>query len=175
MNYDVDYFIRKFEAIPEEKWLQKNMFFDRDLGKGCAIGWCGFFKPTGEFVDRTPESKALIELFLKHIRRDVILINDGDVPQYNQPTPRQRILAALHDIRKMQQPKREKVKPSISPDLLAPPIPKEEEKIDRHPQSDLFKMLGDLNPNQEQTRIEAVKHDSYNEFGPEWDAGELTI
>lgn len=141
MNYAVDYFIAKFENI--------------ELGvlsfkEGCALGKCGMMK----FSQLTPEAEALVSLFIRCLYDTeptwdgietvskggnahwiVVNINDGMDARYQQPTAKQRILAALYDIRRMQQPevkpKREKVKPSISPDLLAPPIPKEEEKIDR--------------------------------------------
>lgn len=32
------------------------------------------------------------------------LINDGESNEYKQPSPKQRILAALYDIKKMQEP-----------------------------------------------------------------------
>lgn len=128
--YTVDYFIRKFEAIPEERWCV--YVTDDGNGRHCAYGHCLHNDAV------TPESMALIELF--PLNENAAVINNGHSPRYPQPTPKQRILAALHDIKKMQEPevkpepakpKREKIKPSITPDLLAPPIPKETERIDR--------------------------------------------
>lgn len=106
--YDVNYFINKFEAIPEEKWLP-NQF-------GCAYTHCGQY---GEgYKDEAPALSKLFEtlhpLSKNQIKRDiegsryhgwswlVAVINDNncmnDTP-YKQPTPKQRILAALYDIR----------------------------------------------------------------------------
>lgn len=39
MNYDLDYVITKFEAIPEEKWCQGSLL-DKQ-GRACAWGHCG--------------------------------------------------------------------------------------------------------------------------------------
>lgn len=38
MNYDVDYFINKFEAIPEEMWCV-GLWVDSE-GRKCALGHC---------------------------------------------------------------------------------------------------------------------------------------
>jgi hypothetical protein len=108
--YTVDYFIKKFEAIPEEDW--------NDNATACAYTHCGQY---GHGYKN--ECPALSELFKKiHYKskcqqhRDaigenyhgwsymVVSINDGltsnDTP-YQQPTPKQRILAALYDIKKL--------------------------------------------------------------------------
>lgn len=130
--YTVDYFISKFSAIPDNLWNAGEMI-DKH-GRHCAYGHCGV--TDGDIVNDTmnEEGKALSDLFYKNgliPHLSVIGVNDGNDKRYKQPTPKQRILAALYDIKKLQQPKREKVKAQISPDLLAPPIPKEVEKIDR--------------------------------------------
>lgn len=114
MIYDVDYFINKFEAIPEEKWTPN--------ATACAYTHCGQY--LGGYKTECP---ALSELFktIHHLsenqkKRDevgdtyhgwsylVACINDNnhlnDTP-YKQPTPKQRILAALYDIKAMTEPK----------------------------------------------------------------------
>lgn len=114
--YNVDYFIQKFSAIPESKWgcgdLNKN-------GKSCALGLCGvevndinYKQNVGVVSISNPEGDALARL-LKSIPetgtldlyQSVYVINDSPSGKYPQPTPKQRILAALHDIKKMQEPK----------------------------------------------------------------------
>lgn len=94
--YDVNYFIAKFSAIPEDKWCT-DMYKDGD--KYCAYGHCG----RGIF-DMTVEAKHLSDLF-EEIRTPVARINDGDPGNriYRQSTPKQRILAALYDIKKLQE------------------------------------------------------------------------
>lgn len=114
--YNVDYFIKKFEAIPEERWC--TTFFN--LGdRSCANGHCGVMGTTMS-QNSTDESRALQSvlsaLFLtlktayeKYIITTPVLhseeaarINDGIVAEYQQKTPKQRILAALYDIKKSQ-------------------------------------------------------------------------
>lgn len=105
MNYDVNYFIKKFEAIPEEK------MGEMILQRGCALNQCGMTN----YGHTTKEAEALMDLFedsfphlaSKDTRFAVVFrINDGQ-HDYRQPTPKQRILAALYDIKKAQQPEPE--------------------------------------------------------------------
>lgn len=94
-TYDVDYFIAKFEAIPEEKW---------SIGSGnkytkCAMMHCGVKISANSNYIYNDEISALITLFRTIDGGSVISINDGWDDSYTQPTPKQRILAALHDIK----------------------------------------------------------------------------
>jgi hypothetical protein len=111
MNYDVQHFINKFEAIPEDKWTTGSRGTrENELGEYCAYGHCGIRH--GVYLDSTQEAIALAKLFY-HIDRTpffcdlsfgVCWINDGKYGDYQQDTPKQRILAALYDIKKLQQP-----------------------------------------------------------------------
>lgn len=110
MKYDVDYFIAKFEEIPEELWCVYSQ--SESVGnkiQHCAYGWClpnpKYNKTQGG--ERTEEGKKLHELIntlpiltpaLGNYNA-VAPINNGDYDEYQQPTPKQRILAALYDIR----------------------------------------------------------------------------
>lgn len=112
-KYDVDYFIRKFEAILEKKWTVGPF--------GCAYAHCGQYQ-----TFNNPECDALSNLFELHkdimewdLSRSpkstevptyytytwlVVDVNDDDDrTKYRQHSPKQRILAALYDIKKMQQ------------------------------------------------------------------------
>lgn len=106
--YDVNYFIRKFEAIPESQWINN--------ATGCAYTICGQYRQGYK-----SECPALSELFRKihykskiQLERDamgetyhgwswiVCAINDDGTSNdthYKQKTPKKRILAALYDIR----------------------------------------------------------------------------
>ena len=117
-DYTVDYFIKKFTNTRDSKWCVSH--FHRD-GKSCANGWCG---ATNELKDAktdtwtifsTEESQGLHIVFLplksKQIRDDwfgtsntAAHINNGDDIRYQQSSPKKRILAALYDIKKMQEP-----------------------------------------------------------------------
>lgn len=112
--YTVDYFINKFEAIPECLWLEREF---RRGQMACVMGHC---------ADVQEERNALEDLFKlhSHLFSPVEIyghgawyfeqmVNNGDDPKYQQPTPKARILAALHDIKAMQekeQPQPERIK-----------------------------------------------------------------
>lgn len=90
--YDVDYFIAKFEAIPESQWCC--WMLDNSNGQRCALGHCGVKLA----YELTPEAKRLEKLF-KPFRMDVPSVNNSQSKKFPQPTPRARILAALHEIK----------------------------------------------------------------------------
>lgn len=93
--YDVDYFIAKFSAIPEEKWCSGT--YESIEGKRCAYGHCGMKR---HLLERDiPEANSLKELFHKTLGESPAYINDGLVELYPQDTQKQRILAALQDIK----------------------------------------------------------------------------
>lgn len=103
MIYDVTYFINKFEAIQDDRWLVGD-YFNWDKSKSCALGHCG----AGSDRDITGEATLLKSLF-GYAEYEVQNINDGYNDRYHQPTPKLRILAALYDIRAKQQPKYEDI------------------------------------------------------------------
>jgi hypothetical protein len=90
-QYTRDYFIAKFEAIPEELWTTGEF---KEGEKCCAFGHCG----VNLDCCHNEESEGLIRLMLQLGEFVVTAINDGEHPDYQQPTPKQRILAALHDL-----------------------------------------------------------------------------
>jgi hypothetical protein len=90
-NYTVDYFIQKFEAIPDELWCVGE-FVDVG-GRCCAAGHCGARLNGGN--SNKPEYMAIQKALGFHIYD----INDGKLSTYPQPTPRARILAALRDVK----------------------------------------------------------------------------
>lgn len=95
-EYTVDYFIEKFEAIPDEKWCTG--VFEDMTGACCALGHCGY-----RGYNVTDESRSLSRLFGRY--HQVGCINDGDelgdgeiVEKYGY-TPKERILNALREIK----------------------------------------------------------------------------
>jgi hypothetical protein len=98
-KYDVDYFIKKFEAIPEENWTSG--VFERSDGSRCALGHCGRLDGCD-----TPEANALDTLLSGDEYGGLTpWINDVLSDLHPQPTPKQRILAALRDIKAKQEAK----------------------------------------------------------------------
>jgi hypothetical protein len=70
MKYDVDYFIKKFEAIPSEKWCRGQiMEFDYEpktgerIEKFCMLGHCGLEKMDNVIEEIPEEVKALFDVF----------------------------------------------------------------------------------------------------------------
>jgi hypothetical protein len=131
-NYDVDYFIRKFEAIPESLWTVNTR---HENGKRCALGWCYVTSAEAEasmlppYVDNE-EDKALCALvmFLHEYNSDIYGmggINNGVYKSYQQSTPKQRVLAALQDIKLLQQPKYE----NITKQLAILPVEETTDKV----------------------------------------------
>jgi len=88
VKYDALYFIKKFEAIPEDQWCA-GIFYD-DLGRKCAYGHCGV-----EFGLRTwtEEGHALKRLFIYELGEDVARVNDH-LEKFGKK-PKERILNAL--------------------------------------------------------------------------------
>lgn len=92
------YFIAKFEAIPEEQWAIC-MFIDTTRERRCASGHCRNVKFVSglTIAEPTAESDRLHRLFRLN-DLTVFEVNDGLEHRYPQPTPKQRVLAALRDI-----------------------------------------------------------------------------
>jgi hypothetical protein len=82
---DAQYFIDKFEAIPENRWCVGNyvkVYVGETHRRHCAHGHCFGIKN---------ELEGLLQII--HNAAD---INDGEDGCYQQATPKQRILAALY-------------------------------------------------------------------------------
>lgn len=111
MKYTVDYFIDKFSKIPDSKFISGLQCDNK--GNHCAYGWCAtkFYYSSSGNGHETEEGQALTKLFTIPELQYLDLageipegmparINNGDHPKYQQPTPKQRILAALNDVKK---------------------------------------------------------------------------
>lgn len=104
--YDVSYFIDKFEKIPESKWFTGALRDLNDTAR-CALGHCLGSKIQPYFngyFQENEETTTLSKLIVKYLKIDTAHINDNNDDRYPQPTPRARILAALYDIKAMQEP-----------------------------------------------------------------------
>lgn len=101
MIYDVHYFIKKFEAIPEGRFCR---IMDDNNGSHCYIGHC-----------TASESKTLgIDLLYNTLKFGAGSLAANKIPKYQHLTIKQRILAALYDIRAMQEPKVKTVYVTVS-------------------------------------------------------------
>lgn len=102
--YTVEHFISKFAAIPSDQ-------IGTDQYSGCAYGQCRSSKHAQDGSE-TAEGRALTKLMRSLPNLTPVAgaawepyistparINNGDVAEYPQPTPKQRILAALYDIK----------------------------------------------------------------------------
>lgn len=92
-KFNKQYFIAKFEAIPENDWCTGNI--ENVDGQRCAIGHC--VQSDGDSLNEE-EIDALKWLFISNGHK-IDLVNDRIDQDYKQATPKQRVLAALRDIK----------------------------------------------------------------------------
>jgi len=98
MLYDVNYFIKKFEAIPEEKWCRGYLTDPFDSEKHCALGHCG------NICDKHSREPAALNSLFRKYELMVTLVNDLNyIKLFKSPTPKGRILAALYYIKSKEQ------------------------------------------------------------------------
>ena len=64
MDYTLEYFRDKFQAIPENKWTRLVL---NDSGRSCAIGHCGGYS--------SKEYHALFDLTAEKVREQVSTVN----------------------------------------------------------------------------------------------------
>jgi len=146
MNYDVNYFIEKFSKIPESCWHVGG--YSDGRGASCALGHCGldyshenkrlFGCPYGE--EQAALYKVFGESFDAHMKNEntaiVARINDGYNDEYQQPTPKQRILAALYDIKKLQEKESQPQYTDITKQLAV--LPQQETSDLKHQSQELI-------------------------------------
>lgn len=100
IKYDVDFFIDFFTAIPEDRWCTL-WFTDGD--KHCAAGHVIFFKNYPNNTESYKIFEVLYNLFDSNgMYQNITGISDGIDINYQQSTPKQRILAALRNIKNKQ-------------------------------------------------------------------------
>lgn len=92
MNYTINYFIRKFEAIPDNRWCT-GAFYNKDTNSYCALGHCG---GTTEKA-YTVEGSELDYLFKEYGYPSIASVND-DLTEFGT-TPKERILTVLNYIK----------------------------------------------------------------------------
>lgn len=101
-QYDYDYFIQKFSAIPEERWTSGALFRDYE-NTACAIGHCLPWGNHEAWKAKHSEARALAKVLFGSDSDDsvgnIANINDGRFTGYPQHTPKARILAALNDVK----------------------------------------------------------------------------
>lgn len=100
MIYDVNYFIAKFEAIPEHFWICGS-FNDKTGLKHCALGFCVHIRQRRTDPPYDTEFNALVEIF-KCRGFDVVRVNDGTYEGVVKTSPRERILAKLYDFKQIE-------------------------------------------------------------------------
>lgn len=94
--FDVDYFIKFFGAIPEEKWCTEQ--FHNQAGQSCAMGHLQN-KCLGEKNYTDHYYLELYDLFSKNNLPPIVAVNDNNSARFRQATPKLRIMAALQHIK----------------------------------------------------------------------------
>src|SRR6478736_1430645 len=87
MKYNREYFIAKFEAIPEEKWTTGECC--NAFGQCCALGHCGMHKLPDALEEYTEEAQALMGLLSPLVNptdpvKSVYIVNDRNAIAYPQ-------------------------------------------------------------------------------------------
>lgn len=96
-KYNVDYFIKKFNAIPSKNWGTKQY---KKGNRFCAMGHCGVFSDGWRPV-YNDEALELSTLFMTHIGTTVQYVNDNRNKNYRQSKIKDRVLSALYDIKEL--------------------------------------------------------------------------
>jgi len=101
MEYDLEYFIAKFEAIPEDKWCTGVL---RSLNRSCALGHCGATTCSPTFKNHPLEVQELIRI--TGGSKDGVLpiigeVNDGFIGELKRgdSSPKQRVVHYLKSLR----------------------------------------------------------------------------
>ncbi len=69
-TYDIDYFIEKFSAIPDDKWGKYNL--RNNAGQRCALGHCGV-----KSLDEDPDEEVIrLGKILKPFYKNSLKFND---------------------------------------------------------------------------------------------------
>lgn len=93
-KFDLEYFVSKFEAIPDDQWITGEFFDER--GCKCAYGHCGAVNSSTDTI----ESSKLLDLDLEHSFR-IAAVNDNTDNEYSAygSTPKQRVVNYLKSLR----------------------------------------------------------------------------
>lgn len=81
-------YIAFFRAIPEERWCEGT--WKDNQGRKCAEGWLGC---SAQCPYTASDSRLTLLL-----GESLAVVNDGEHPDYQQPTPKARALAYLEDV-----------------------------------------------------------------------------
>lgn len=95
-KFTADHFIRKFHRIPDNLWGTGS--FTDSIGRHCALGHCGMSQGSDGRARYTVEGYALRQLAVR-AGYDVPSVNDGKLPEFEQESPKERILAMLAQIK----------------------------------------------------------------------------
>lgn len=93
--------IRILEPIPDEKWIMGNWVSECGM-KHCALGWINFKKHRCQ--NSHPDVSHHSTNFLgpapatNGFGSGIANVNDGNDIRYQQPTPKQRVIALLRDM-----------------------------------------------------------------------------
>lgn len=112
---DVNYFIKKFSAINDKNWIVNALSLPEDRDKRCSQGHCipkSLLSKGAELWEVKFVKENCVELYSLALlfSNDYVTgagkvadINNGIAFEYKQKSPKLRILAALNDVKKLQE------------------------------------------------------------------------
>lgn len=103
VTYDVDYFIKKFEVIPDELWYIGD-FQNIDGSKHCAMGHCGRGSEIANALCFLGMDYGISFPSVNDATYENCASDENDSKFWNLDTPKQRVLSALNYIKSQQQP-----------------------------------------------------------------------
>jgi len=97
-EYTLEYFIAKFEAIPEDKWTTATT--GDSEGRHCAMGHCGAKNSSFDAPIHNEEVKSLLLLTGQEKDRfpTITHVNDDTYPFRYGKTPKQRVINYLKSL-----------------------------------------------------------------------------
>lgn len=99
MKYTVDYFIKKFKAIPKKEWTTGDIV--NNLGQKCALGHCNTIVKDSYYI-HTEEGNALNWL-MKGLDCNTTDVNDDNYNEFKKlgKHPKTRVVNALKEIKRI--------------------------------------------------------------------------
>jgi hypothetical protein len=110
--YTVEYFIKKFEAIPENEWCEHSFSRYNNANmtvEHCVLGHCGIKTTKQSNIEAQnllmlTENKDLRFFEITDKLPIIAQINDGIYSNFTQSTPKQRVLAFLYNLKAKEKP-----------------------------------------------------------------------
>lgn len=97
MEFTIDHFIEKLSAVPESKWCGGQ--YKTEDGRCDVLGLCGYRRGSNIVPPVTTKEGSALRQLAAIAEYNITHVNDGGDGRYQQATPKQRVMALLHDLK----------------------------------------------------------------------------